>query len=509
MNKIRLLLSLLLSVLPVLVVFPLAQAAQVRLQTMSTTIPSDCTTPPAVTTFQPTDQQAVLYFVLDYCSAGDQVTANWRKPDWSIYLSDSWNPLGSSGSYCFWDWIWVANNPPAAIPGNWIVEVLLNGRSLFTTRFIIADPPSSGNVAPSITGINPSQIIPGSVYVSVSGIGFQSGAVVNVDYAPNGRLDHRVGTVSGQVYNSAQLSVWLFLRDPGEFELSVQNPNGAVSRPRMLFVGLGGHKLPYQGGESWYCTQGNNETCGQCDHYGRPAYAYDFSAGANHCVVAMKAGWVHTNDNHIPGYSASQPYGNYVTVDTGDGYFDHYGHLTTGTFVVKDGQYVEQGQALATVGNSGHSSGYHVHVHVTKTDDIYAQSVPFLFDDVSSPEGSTPGQPTSEGRPPYTSYNYSPLGSCGSSTGNMSPDQQAKADMEHYMSQHTPYGGNPIESTLVTYKNYWQGFDLREMQFGYLFNGNQNYLSVYHATYTLNPRERWVAYTDPFGNFQGWFPVGQ
>jgi hypothetical protein len=93
--------------------------------------------------------------------------------------------------------------------------------------------------------------------------------------------------------------------------------------------------------------------------------------------------------------------------------------------------------------------------------------------------------------------------------GAVSPDDRAKAEMEQYMSQHTPYGGNPIESSLLTYTNYWPNYDMRQMQFGYLFSGNQNYLWVYHVTYTPNPKQRWVGYTDPYGRFQGWYYVGE
>jgi len=81
-------------------------------------------------------------------------------------------------------------------------------------------------------------------------------------------------------------------------------------------------------------------------------------------------------------------YGNYVAVDTLDGNYDYYGHLKT-HFAVSDGQYVEQGQALATVGNTGcvfstGGDGTHVHVHNNQGSDgheyVYATSLPFLFD---------------------------------------------------------------------------------------------------------------------------------
>ena len=66
--------------------------------------------------------------------------------------------------------------------------------------------------------------------------------------------------------------------------------------------------------------------------------------------------------------------------------YSHYAHLATGSFVVENGQRVEQGQALATVGNSGYTlgegGGYHVHVSVTRALAISSSSVPFQFQDL-------------------------------------------------------------------------------------------------------------------------------
>jgi len=63
--------------------------------------------------------------------------------------------------------------------------------------------------------------------------------------------------------------------------------------------------------------------------------------------------------------------------------------LATGTFVVRNGQRVEQGQALALAGNSGYTlgegGGYHVHVSVTRALPISSQSIPFMLEDLPGP----------------------------------------------------------------------------------------------------------------------------
>ena len=58
------------------------------------------------------------------------------------------------------------------------------------------------------------------------------------------------------------------------------------------------------------------------------------------------------------------PAGNYVVVQHGRSSFSVYAHLQQGSVTVTPGAWVERGQALALVGNSGHSSEPHLHVHV-------------------------------------------------------------------------------------------------------------------------------------------------
>ena len=103
----------------------------------------------------------------------------------------------------------------------------------------------------------------------------------------------------------------------------------------------------------------------------------------------MRAGIVHVHDIGARQDHAHRTFGNYISIDHGGGEYSHYGHLATGTFVVTEGQHVEQGQALAVVGNSGYTlgegGGYHVHVHVTRSPSISAPSVPFVFEDFAGP----------------------------------------------------------------------------------------------------------------------------
>lgn len=96
---------------------------------------------------------------------------------------------------------------------------------------------------------------------------------------------------------------------------------------------------------------------------------YAIPIGTN--VQAGLGGVAHPHDEGLSNTGGtSGGYGNYLTIDHGtiDGHQweTRYGHLTTGTFLVNDGDTVGQGQILAQSGNSGYSTGPHLHFKVRR-----------------------------------------------------------------------------------------------------------------------------------------------
>jgi murein DD-endopeptidase MepM/ murein hydrolase activator NlpD len=72
-------------------------------------------------------------------------------------------------------------------------------------------------------------------------------------------------------------------------------------------------------------------------------------------------------------------FGNRVTLDLGNGGYATYGHLHAG-LKVKAGDQVRMGQVLGNIGNSGHSSGPHLHFQITDgPDPIDSEGIPFVF----------------------------------------------------------------------------------------------------------------------------------
>jgi murein DD-endopeptidase MepM/ murein hydrolase activator NlpD len=61
-------------------------------------------------------------------------------------------------------------------------------------------------------------------------------------------------------------------------------------------------------------------------------------------------------------YGEQPGYGNVLVIEHGDGYFTMYGHLSSA--IVSPGRYVEIGQEIAVSGNTGISSGPHLHFEI-------------------------------------------------------------------------------------------------------------------------------------------------
>lgn len=91
---------------------------------------------------------------------------------------------------------------------------------------------------------------------------------------------------------------------------------------------------------------------------------YDYNPSANHPAIDI-AGDVGNNvwasDNGVVVYSgwSNYGYGNLVVIDHGNGWQTLYAHLHT--IRVGCGQGVNQGQSIGTLGNTGNSTGPHLH----------------------------------------------------------------------------------------------------------------------------------------------------
>lgn len=114
------------------------------------------------------------------------------------------------------------------------------------------------------------------------------------------------------------------------------------------------------------------------------SFAYfgaDVHAVADGPVVAVLDGLPEQVPGVAPtGLTLAQYGGNHVVQDIGNGNFAFYAHLQTGSVKVKPGDQLTTGQVLGHVGNTGNSTGPHLHFHVMSTPDpLRADGLPFVF----------------------------------------------------------------------------------------------------------------------------------
>jgi murein DD-endopeptidase MepM/ murein hydrolase activator NlpD len=365
-----------------------------------------CVAPKAVSVFQPVDRQAFVWFIALQVRSGDQLRVEWLDPTGAVSTTADYGELPTAGDICFTAQLPIAGSAPASQPGNWTVRAVSNGRVAFSRSFTIAADNDNGG--PVVTSVTWSGERAQEIDFTVRGKNFQPGSSVLIAQYKEAGGWRYLASLQARDATANQLTVHYAGLPANEYLVIVENPDQRMSRPMPFLIATGGYKLPTAAGVPWIITQG---PYGTFSHWGNSLHAFDIAPRAGSCVVAMKAGIAYTHDLGLQQDHRHHSFGNYITIDHGNGEFSHYAHLASGTFVVKNGEHVEQGQALATAGNSGYTlgegGGYHVHVSVTRALPISSSSVPFQFEDL-------PNWSRGSGYRTVVSSNASPLCDCGS-----------------------------------------------------------------------------------------------
>ncbi|MBA1275001.1 peptidoglycan DD-metalloendopeptidase family protein [Stutzerimonas azotifigens] len=163
-------------------------------------------------------------------------------------------------------------------------------------------------------------------------------------------------------------------RDPNQPLKYTPRLRYAMGDPRLIPKPYD-YPLPWLGGP-FRLTQGAN---GKYSHFTpKGRYAMDIAMPVGTPIVAARGGMVVKIENSQSG-RGTNPAGNFVRIIHDDGTMGVYLHLMKGSVKVREGQRVEVGTALARSGNTGNSTGPHLHFVVQRNVGLTVESIPFQF----------------------------------------------------------------------------------------------------------------------------------
>ncbi|MGH8353512.1 MAG: M23 family metallopeptidase, partial [Pseudomonas sp.] len=163
-------------------------------------------------------------------------------------------------------------------------------------------------------------------------------------------------------------------RDPGKPLRDTPKLRYALGDPRLQPL-LYRYPLPWRGGP-FRLTQGAN---GKYSHFTpKGRYATDIAMPEGTPILAARGGMVVRVENNQGG-RGNNPSGNYVRILHKDGTMGVYLHLKRGSVAVREGQRVKAGSQIARSGNTGNSTGPHLHFVVQRNVGLALESIPFQF----------------------------------------------------------------------------------------------------------------------------------
>jgi murein DD-endopeptidase MepM/ murein hydrolase activator NlpD len=143
------------------------------------------------------------------------------------------------------------------------------------------------------------------------------------------------------------------------------------------------YRLPFAVGTKALVSQGFN---GGMTHNGRSCYAVDFSCAVGTKIYAARGGRVIAVETSHDRGGADKRFrrdANYIIIEHGDKTLGKYVHLKHNGATVRVGERVRTGQLIGYSGNTGYSTGPHLHFSVSSVDpDSKRVSVtlPFRFE---------------------------------------------------------------------------------------------------------------------------------
>ncbi|NVZ19056.1 peptidoglycan DD-metalloendopeptidase family protein [Pseudomonas costantinii] len=197
-------------------------------------------------------------------------------------------------------------------------------------------------------------------------------------------------TLAMTLYKSTDANGVVFFSDrqtPGAQAFVIQErkiKRPVLERPQPLYPQQAyRYPFPWRGGP-FRLTQGPNGSFSHTDAKSR--YAMDIAMPEGTPIIAARSGVVVKTENEQSGRGGDAS-GNFVRVRHDDGTQGVYLHLKQGSVGVRVGQRVAVGSPLALSGNTGNSSGPHLHFVVQRATEAGLVSIPYEF---NQPVGTLP-----------------------------------------------------------------------------------------------------------------------
>jgi murein DD-endopeptidase MepM/ murein hydrolase activator NlpD len=166
-----------------------------------------------------------------------------------------------------------------------------------------------------------------------------------------------------------------------EYEYTYQ-----IGDPRARHAPVRPYRVPFSVASAYPVTQAYPDivTHSTPDSY----HAVDIAMPVGTDIVAARAGIVFdvASDNYRSGMDRQRdgPAANVVKILHDDGTWAIYAHLNWNSIRVKPGDRVARGEYIADSGNTGFSSGPHLHFAVLRNAGLMSESVPVRFEGANS-----------------------------------------------------------------------------------------------------------------------------